>query len=308
MRPLPSVCVYFALVFLGGGLLAPWLYWLVHWGASVIPGLESLARNPFHRFVNRSLLALGIIGLWPFLRSVGIRSWKDVGLRKSSAWVKRAGGGFLVGFGSLACVASLAVALGPRSLQPSQTATEILRHVGNAGLAAIAVGILEEVFFRGALFGALRKACAWPVALVLSSGLYAIVHFFERPGAPATVEWTTGLVVLVQMLRGFGDLDALVPGFLNLTLAGMILGLGYQRTGSLYFSMGLHAGWIFWLKSYGFLTKESGQALSWFWGSNKLIDGWLACGILAAALFLLERKLSSAPESGPISDDETQNE
>ena len=244
----------------------------------------------------------------PFLRSVGFRSLRDIGLDKSSTLAKQAGAGILVGFGSLACVAGLAVAFGSRSPHHGLTAPEILQHAGKAGLTAIAVGILEEVVFRGALFGALRKANGWPVALALSSGVYAMVHFFERPAVPATVEWTTGLVVLGQMMRGFGDLDALVPGFFNLTLAGMILGLGYQRTGTLYFSMGLHAGWIFWLKSYGFLTRESALALTWLSGSNKLIDGWLACGILAVVLFLLERNLGSSPESELISAKEAPNE
>ena len=56
------------------------------------------------------------------------------------------------------------------------------------------------------------------------------------------------------MLAGFADFHALVPGFFSLTLAGILLGLAYQRTGNLYFSIGLHAGWIFWLKTYGAFT------------------------------------------------------
>ena len=66
--------------------------------------------------------------------------------------------------------------------------------------------------------------------------------------------WNSGLILLPRMLGGFADFHALVPGFFNLTLAGVLLGLAYQRTGNLYFSIGLHAGWIFWLKTYGAFT------------------------------------------------------
>src|SRR5207247_1073132 len=79
---------------------------------------------------------------------------------------------------------------------------------------------------------------------------------------------------------GFFDGKTLVPGFFNLTLAGIILGLAYQRLNHLYFSIGLHAGWIFWLKSYGFLTDPGSGANQWLWGTRKLIDGWLAFAVL----------------------------
>jgi uncharacterized protein len=90
-----------------------------------------------------------------------------------------------------------------------------------------------------------------------------------------------------------------VPGLLNLTLVGMILGLAYQRSGSLYFSIGLHAGWIFWLKTYGFLTEEANPSLSWFYGTSALINGWLAAIILTVVLVVLSRfMVYDSPQSG----------
>ncbi len=93
-----------------------------------------------------------------------------------------------------------------------------------------------------------------------------------------------GLGLLPRMLGGFADFHALVPGFFSLTLAGILLGLAYQRTGNLYFSIGLHAGWIFWLKTYGAFTTTMPHTAVWFWGTGKLIDGWLAFVILAGVL------------------------
>ena len=96
------------------------------------------------------------------------------------------------------------------------------------------------------------------------------------------------------MLRGFVDFEQVVPGFFNLTLAGALLALGYQRTGNLFFSIGLHAGWIFWLKSYGLLTREAAGANASFWGTSQLIDGWLALVVLSLALWLLSKRLPRA--------------
>ena len=124
----------------------------------------------------------------------------------------------------------------------------------------------------------------------MSSAVYALVHFFDKPESPREIHWTSGLALLPSMLRGFGRVEQVVPGLFNLGLAGALLALAYQRTGNLYFSIGLHAGWIFWLKSYGLLTRESSGAGAWFWGTGKLIDGWLALVVLAL-VFLVVLKL-----------------
>ncbi len=145
MRPLPALGIYIIIVFLGGALIAPWLYWLTQSFAQTFP---HLAASPFHRFVNRSLLGLALIGLWPLLRSLGARSWRDLGLVNPTRQGKKLGTGFALGFGSLAIVALSALGTGARVLTQNQ-----------------------------ALFGTLRKVMNWGLALVISSTIYALVHF-----------------------------------------------------------------------------------------------------------------------------------
>jgi membrane protease YdiL (CAAX protease family) len=252
---------------------------LVAAAASTLPVFQSLARHPFHRFVSRSLLILALAGIWPFLRSVGVRRWRDVGFR-AQGMRGRLANGFLFGFVSLGTIALLAILGGARAWDIDPSGTRVARQLMNAALSAVVVGVIEEVFFRGTIFGAFRRVWTWPAALAASSAIYALVHFFERPESPATVVWTSGFPVLLGMLAGFTHWTALVPGFLNLFLAGGILAYGYQRTGSLFFSIGLHGGWIFWLKAYGALTDEVAGANLWWWGTKKLVDGWLAFFIL----------------------------
>lgn len=286
MRPFRSLVAYGLAVLAGGALLAPWLYWLAQWGAAHFSGLSSLATQPFHRFVNRSLLILAVAGLWPFLHCTGARSAHDMGLPHPAGEWKKLCAGLVLGLASLAVVALLAIAFDARKIDLDHAAPQVARHLANAVSAAVAVGVLEELFFRGALFGSLRKACRWPVALTVSSMIYALAHFFQKAESPAEIHWMSGVLLLPQMLRGFANAQTLVPGFFNLTLAGLVLGLAYQRTGNLYFSIGLHAGWIFWLKTYGFFTMPTPGANSWLWGSSKLMDGWLALPLLAAVLVI----------------------
>lgn len=300
MRPVRSLVVYALLVFLGGALLAPWLYWSVQGLGGHFPALRSLAQQPFHRYVHRSMLGLALLGLVPLLRGLGLRRWRDAGLVSPKGNGRRLAAGLALGFTSLACVAVAALATGARVPAPGISAGRLAGSLAGALASAAVVSVLEEVLFRGAIFGALRRSVSLPAALVGSGAIYALVHFFSRPESSAAAGWASGLAVLGQMLGGLTDAGRLVPGFFNLTLAGAALALGYERTGNLYFSIGLHAGWIFWLKIYGALTREAGEAAVAFWGTGRLIDGWLALPALAAALALLGRCLPRAdsPEIG----------
>jgi uncharacterized protein len=294
VHPLRSLIIYLGIVFIGGALLAPWLHALVQWAAGSSEFLGNMADQPFHRFVNRSILILALAGLWPFLRSLGIRSWKDVGLENPRQHWRKLALGFSWGFVSLALVAGLVVLAGARTMTLDRTALELLRHLFKALTTAAVVALLEELLFRGALFGALKRAHDWILALFISATVYALVHFFSRPEAPDEVGWATGIALLPRMMRGFGDIDRLIPGFFNLALAGIILGYAFHRTRHLFFAIGLHAGWIFWLKTFGFFTRQTAETNTWLWGSGKLIDGWAALvvlgGLLAILMWRMERK------------------
>src|SRR6185295_13366099 len=71
MRALRALGLYLLAVFIGGALLAPGLYFLAQ---SFAEPFSHLANSPFHRFVNRSLLGVALLGLWPLLRALGINS------------------------------------------------------------------------------------------------------------------------------------------------------------------------------------------------------------------------------------------
>ncbi|MGH2951253.1 MAG: lysostaphin resistance A-like protein, partial [Solirubrobacterales bacterium] len=84
-----------------------------------------------------------------------------------------------------------------------------------AGFLIIAVAPLsEEVFFRGFLFGGLRRGVPFALAAVLSAGIWGLFHF--------TGPESWGVV-------------------LQLTVFGIALAWLYDRTGSLWPPVAVHA-------------------------------------------------------------------
>lgn len=285
-RPLRALLLYLVAVFAGGALLAPWLYHGVQALAGEYGALAGVARMPFARFVNRGLIIAALVGLPFFIRAAGIRRWADVGVAPGLVRWRPFAAGFGLGFVSLAVVCAVALVAGgrlPRPRTPGDLAAQFL----GALATALVVAVIEELLFRGAFFGGLRRAVGWKPALAASSLLYGIVHFMARPANPPAVDWLSGLRVLPTMLAGMTELRTLVPGLLSLALAGVILGLAYQWTGDLSASIGIHAGWIFWLKYYGLITRSAPGADVWFWGTRRLTDGWLAFVSILIVLALL---------------------
>jgi len=289
---------YVAGVFLGGALLAPWLFQLAHWAAGELPALQGLASQPFHRYVNRCLLLVAVAGLWPLLRALNLADRRALGLADPLAARRPLALGLALGFGSLLLAAVLMAIAGVRSFNFRHAPQVLAELAVTATLAAAAVALLEELIFRGVVFGALRRTCSlWP-ALLASAALYSVVHFLARVEHAGPVEWTSGLALLPRMARGIAAPENLLPA-LTLALGGAALGLACHRTGRLWFAIGLHAGWVFWLKVFKTVTSPGTGAGGAFWGTEKLLDGWLACLVMAAVLVVVARLPQTAQTPAP---------
>jgi len=280
VRAILLLLIYLVTVFGGGALLAPWLYQSAQWAAGHWAPLGKLAGSPFSRFVLRSVLGLAVILLWPLLRGCGMLKAREMGLAGNGRTFRDLACGFAIGFGSLAAAAGLAIGCGGRVANLGRP--DFTHIVLGAAATATVVAVLEELIFRGSLFGILRKAFPWTLALLVSSGAYAAVHFLQKPPTPGHIDWLSGFRTLPEMFNLSG-VD-IFPAFFTLFIAGTALALAYQRTGAIYMSIGLHAGWIFWLAAYRSLTRDASGATQALWGSDKLIDGWIPCLILGLVL------------------------
>jgi uncharacterized protein len=289
MRPTRALWAYLLYVFVGSAVVAPWIFSAMqHLGFTNVP---------FRRVVDRCLLVLALIGLWPFVKSLGIKSAAEIGLRGDAPIGRDLFKGIVIGAVLLALAASASVLAGASNIDHSRSGSAWGKQIGSALATAIVVALLEEILFRGAIFTALRRTWNDTAALWVSSAIYGILHFLGRPENPTVIEWNSGFVVLARMLNGFTELQTVVPGFFSLTLLGVVFALAFQRSGALFLSMGIHGALVFCVKLFGFATNAAPGANRWFWGTEKLVDGWFCFLLLIGATAWFARK--AKPTASP---------
>ncbi|HMP81983.1 MAG TPA: CPBP family intramembrane metalloprotease [Verrucomicrobiota bacterium] len=281
MRPLRALGIYVVAVFVGGALLAPWNYWLIQSFSDQFP---ELASSPFARFLTTTMMMVALAALWPLLKALGVTSLRETGLVHPAGHSRQLIFGLAFGLGSLAVLAVAAMLFGARQFSTSLTVSRFFSTLWSASLTAAGVAVIEELLFRGGIFGGLRRVLKWPVALVVSSMIYSATHFIEDADFSGTVTWLSGLELLPRIFGGDAEWSRLIPRFVNLTVAGGLLALAFQRTGNLWCSIGIHAGWVFWLLAYRRITKSIPETTEWVWGSGRMIDGWLAVLFLSTLL------------------------
>jgi len=243
LRPSRAIGLYAIAVILLGAAFAPWLFW----GVQRFAAATMFAAYPFHRIFDRSVMIVALVGLWPLLGALGLRSWSNLGYAPAPGWWRHLLAGFVLGVGSLALIVVVTIALGFRPTHFDKSAGQVVMALLQYFVAGIAVALLEETFFRGVVQGAWQRQMNVVLAVVLASVVYSALHFL-RPNLvkiPADqVSWDSGFTCLAGIVtQSFRDRDSVV-GFVTLFLAGCVLGLAYYRTGALYLPIGLHAGWV----------------------------------------------------------------
>lgn len=175
------------------------------------------------------LAALGA-SLWATEHLEGI-SMASLGMPLDALTLPETLRGFLVGVvlmgagtGLLAASGSLTWELDPGGVRPLPLLGSFLVFT----LFLVMAGWTEEILFRGYPLQALAEEAGATVAVGVTSLLFAVAHL-ANPGLGAA------------LLDGL-TLAEILP-VLNLGLAGVVLGLAYWRTFSLWFATGLHVGW-----------------------------------------------------------------
>jgi membrane protease YdiL (CAAX protease family) len=169
--------------------------------------------------------------------------------------------------------------------------------------------VAEEFLFRGVLLGLAAKSFGrWPAAMGVSLA-FAGVHFL-RPGKQpdSGVEWWTGLAQILRVFDAAPPPSLWLAGFLSLLTAGLILAFAALRTRSIWLSIGLHAGWIFFQQAFQWLAKyrvKPPEALMPWIGPN-VVSGAVPTGVVPLGVLLLTGAgvwfyLRHAPAAAPAS-------
>jgi len=153
--------------------------------------------------------------------------------------------------------------------------------------AAVAVPLIEELFFRGLLLGILLRNLRPSLSALLTAAFFAVLHFLKAPGrTSANITWVSGFRSLAHSFGQFADPMMVLALFATLFLIGWILADARLRTRSLFLPIGLHSGWIFVAGVVGKLTRRDTAMLPWL-GTN-LLTGLLplALGLITWALMI----------------------
>jgi membrane protease YdiL (CAAX protease family) len=277
LKDAAKLFAYFFAVVIGGALLAPLLFWTApHFSAF-------FAKFDFESFFHRALLICALAFLWPLLRSLRLRSFRDLELDKNRHALRDVVAGILLA--AIPLLVGTVVLIATRIFL-LKTAIP-WNSLGAVMAAAIVVPLIEEFFFRGLFLGILLRSVRPVVAALITSGFFAIVHFLKAPTRlNETVTWLSGFHSIANSFAQFADPMMVLASFTTLFLIGWILAEARLRTRSLFLPIGLHSGWIFVAGVVGKMTKRETIILPWL-GANLLIGLLpLALGLITWALMI----------------------
>ena len=232
--------------------------------------------HAFDDFFDRLRMLPIVLGLPWLLVACGLFSFSNLGVKFDWGHRVRFLLWFGVGVAILASVIAMQFAFTHVVMRESATLYRWLTVPLFALLSGVAIGLIEEVVFRGLILRIFYTAFRPMMAIVLSSLFFAYVHFKVPDVATSMLnqssDWWLGFYVAFWMLFGI-TVDFSWLAFLNLFVFGVLLCLIFLRTRSLLACMGLHAG-VVWLRlSYIELFDVNAHPAQTFWGGGKVIDG-----------------------------------
>jgi uncharacterized protein len=203
---------------------------------------------PFHRVANRvGMLAL-LVGFLLLARRMRLADRASLGYGVAwPAFWRQAGLGFGLGTLLMLPVVAMVFALDLRVVPAGEALdpTSLARSALTGLSTGVVVAFIEETFFRGAMHTAIERERDARTAILLTSVVYAAVHFVGRNRIPAQdVEWASGLEHIAGTLRALADPASIADAFLCLVAVGVVLGTARAITGNIAACVGLHAGWV----------------------------------------------------------------
>jgi len=153
----------------------------------------------------------------------------------------------------------------------------------------LAVALIEETFFRGALQGALQRVGATRWALFAVPALYAAVHFLGRAnGVPyGEVDFRSGFVALRGFFATYAQPLSILDAALALWCVGLLLALVRRRWGDIAACIGLHAGFVAAITVFRRVSSPGVPNYLLVGGFDGLLGLWIALLAALACVALL---------------------
>lgn len=266
--------------------------------------LQDLVQDRPQKLINAMGKLLLIPGFILVIRHYGIANKQHLGYGlPKKLFLKELLQGWLVGLLILGLLSAVLILMEVRLL--AELTDDLPLIIVNAALTGLIggllIGFIEETFFRGGLFGCIRKEQGFLLTLILSSLLYAAAHFISPPPLPEgdVMGWFSGLVMIGGAFEELNRWQT-YNSFLALFMVGAFLSIVRERTGNIAYCIGLHAGWVFVIKVTKNITVLD------YYGPNlylvgeydgitgHLASGWLLCLCLFFLFFWRKKGLPTA--------------
>lgn len=248
MRQILLLFVFIALALLSAALLSWPIFRLLHIFADV----------SLHKVISLSSSLCSLFFIFLYLKFYNTLDRTTAGFRLvQSSLTVEIGTGIAAGMMIMLVLETVLLLLGIHQWEPGlnislKFVTTILL---KAAFAGVMVALIEETLYRGALLGGLLKTTGVTSAVIVSSMIYAAVHFIDFPQLPANADnrWTSGLLLLAGAFPRFSD-PAIIDSLLALFAFGVLLALVRLHKGNIFQCMGLHAGVVAAIKLIKALT------------------------------------------------------
>ena len=238
------------------------------------------------RVFYRLAMILAMLGFLPFLKLLAINNRKVLGYAlHREQYLRVFATGLAIGVMIMSVHAVVLLLLGVRApLSGDITFSDLLASLLTGLFSAVLVALIEETFFRGAMQGHMRRHSRLVTTLLVTSALYAAVHFIRPPVAAGadSLDWSSGFEMLAGMFYQYRNVTVIADSFVALFFAGLFLGLVRERNGNIALCTGIHAGWVLMIKLASSVTEVDNQSpLAFLVGGYDNMIGWAAAGILA---------------------------
>lgn len=181
------------------------------------------------------VISAAMIGLYAlFVRWFEKHKAKDIPFNRLAQDTAK---GLGVGFCFFACVVLIMMLSGLYRI--SSIGTDKPQEIVSAFSLLLAVGIGEEITFRGVLFRWIDEKMGFAAALIVSAVLFGLIHIFQES---ATL-WSS-LAIAIE--------------------AGLLLGAAYKYSGTLWLPIGIHWAWNFTqgnIFGFGVSGQDAGDSL-----------------------------------------------
>ena len=252
-------------------------------------------RYPFPRIFDRTVMATLLIAMIFAARDLNLVSLLSRGFKHPAGpSIARAIRGFVVAMLAIAILFGLALGVGGGGAGNHGAAAAL---IPKYFLSAIAIAFIEEAFFRAFLLGGMAGDFGNRVALIASAAIYAVAHLVRSPARfyVTGYEPAAGLMTLAHSVDQFTNPAIAIPTLIGLFLLGIVLGEAYILTGSVYFSIGLHCGFVLGAKMWPKIILNRAAIPWWIAGGGAIpLIGGAAAWVIAIAILAMLRPIAGA--------------